>query len=392
MSTHDPLKFISSLSAKLATRSRHVCVFMGAGVGKACGLPDVRQLQEQILENLEEDKRAAFQRQLEGRSLEEALSRLRRISALISGQDTVDGLTATKAKELDNAVCKIIVRALSVEIKELTAAICLAAWVARANYHLPVELFTANYDLVLETALERMRVPYFDGFVGALEARFHTDLVEGLPGSDPESLPPFFVRLWKLHGSVNWARNDEGQIVRLGMAVPDSDAVAIYPSDSKYEESRRVPFVVLQDRLRRALHQPETLMLITGYSFGDDHLNEQIFDAATHRERSEFIAFCHSKIPKTLAEKASNTPNIQVVSANEAIIGGVKANWETQEDRQVESWKDGKFTLCDFNKLAKYLARSMSHQHEHQGDSTLRRLLNTALGEPQLEGARIDYD
>jgi hypothetical protein len=52
------------------------------------------------------------------------------------------------------------------------------------------------------------------------------------------------------------------------------------PSDAKYEESRRVPFVVLHDRLRRALQQPETLVIIAGYLFSDDDLNELIFDAA----------------------------------------------------------------------------------------------------------------
>ena len=392
MTTHNPLQFASSLSAKLATRSRHVCAFLGAGVGKACGLPDVNELQQRVLEDLEEENQIAFQFQLENRNLEETLSRLRRISSLLSGEEEVDGLTAKTAHELDAAICKIIVRALSVEITDPSAAIYLAAWAARANYHLPIELFTVNYDLLLEIALENMRVPYFDGFIGTLEARFHTDLVEELPGSVSQYLPPFFVRLWKLHGSVNWTKNNEGQILRLGNPVSDGRAIAIYPSDTKYEESRRVPFVVLQDRLRRALHQPETLMLITGYSFSDDHLNEQIFHAATHRERSEFIVFCHSKIPAILAEHASITPNIQVVSRDEAIIGGVKAKWETKENGQKGIWEEGSFSLCDFKNLAKYLARSSTHQYEHQEDSEIRKLIHEVLGKPQNETAGKDND
>ena len=150
MPDHNPLNFAASLSAKLATRSRHVCTFLGAGVGKACGLPDVSELQQYVLNDLKEDDRAAFKRQLTGRNLEEALSRLRRISALISGEETVDGLTAEQAEQLDTAVCHAIVKALSVEDVDLTAVLCLAAWVARADYHLPVELFTVNYDLLLE--------------------------------------------------------------------------------------------------------------------------------------------------------------------------------------------------------------------------------------------------
>lgn len=380
MPDHDPMSFARSLGAKLATRSRHVCMFLGAGVGKACGLPDVEELQRLVLDDLGRDETVAFERQLSGRNLEEAVSRLRRIAVLVSGEAKVDGLTGTIAQELDASVCQAIVKALRVDHVDPTAALRLAAWAARANYRLPIELFTVNYDLLLETALESMRVPYFDGFVGALEARFQTELVEGMPGLNTEAIPQFFVRLWKLHGSLNWAWNDERRIVRLGQPVTADQAAAIYPSDAKYEESRRVPFIVLQDRLRRALHQPETLMLITGYSFGDDHLNEHIFDAAMRRERSEFIAFCFSDIPETLAKRALITPNLQVVTGHEGILGGVRANWQKPENAPAYIWASEALTLPDFRSLAEYLARSTAREHENE--RTLEELI---LGKLRLK-------
>ncbi len=280
MSQHNPVKFTTELSAKLASRSRHVCVFLGAGSAQACGLPGVEQLQEKVVSALEGDSKEAFQRQLDGRDLEKALTRIRRIAALVEKEE-FDGLTIEKAEALDAAVCKVIVEALDIRSADLTAINNFAAWVARADYELPVELFTVNYDLLLESALEEYRVPYFDGFLGTLQARFSTELVEGKPGSDREWMPAFFVRLWKMHGSVNWRRQEDGQIVRLGQPIAEGTA-AIFPSDTKYEESRRVPFVVLHDHFRRALHVPETLVLISGYSFSDAHLNDTIFDAASH--------------------------------------------------------------------------------------------------------------
>ena len=241
------------------------------------------------------------------------------------------------------------------------------AWVARADYRLPLEIFTVNYDLLLETALERIRVPYFDGFVGSLRARFHTELVESTPEPDGDWVPAFFVRLWKLHGSVNWAWEDDQQIVRLGHPVPEGRAAAIYPSDTKYEESRRVPFVVLQDRLRRALHQPETLMIISGYSFNDEHLNELLFDAATRRERSEFVVFCYSTIPDPLAERAVITPNLQVVCGKEAILGGIRTEWKPPEDAPSVLWQNDQLCLGDFTHLATYLARSVARDGDSLG-------------------------
>ncbi len=358
MPDHDVLRFATDLSAKLATRSRHVGAFVGAGAARACGLPDVAGLQTEVLRRLGDDDERQLRALLAHGNLEQVLSRLRRIAALLTGTETVDGLTDAAAAELDRAVCGHIVAALDVSGASLEPMRQFTGWAARANYHWPIELFTVNYDLLIETALEEIRALYFDGFVGALRARFQIDLVEQWPEETPAAVSAAFVRLWKLHGSVNWAWTSGSEIVRLGHPVTTGQAAAIYPSDTKYEESRRVPFVVLQDRFRRALNQPETLMIISGYSFSDDHLNELLFDAATRRERSELIAFCFSDIPAALADRAARTPNLQAVGPREAIIGGVRGPWATSTDPPAGVWENDAFALSDFARLAAYLARS----------------------------------
>jgi hypothetical protein len=378
---HDPQKFAHELSAKLATRSRHVCAFLGAGVARACGLPDVAQLQSQVLDALTGADRQAFEEQLKGRNLEQALSRLRRIAAVLTAGQTLDGLTAAQAIQLDATVCQKIVEKLDISAANLSPIYSLAAWAARANYHLPLELFTVNYDLLIESALEKLRVPYFDGFVGNLRARFQTELVEAGPGQEGAWLPEFLVRLWKLHGSVNWLWEADQQIVRLGQPVTKDLAAAIYPSDTKYDESRRVPFVVLHDRLRRALYQPETLVIISGYSFSDDHLNEVLFEAASKRQRSELIVFCYAAIPDHLAERAVITPNIQIATADEAILGGIRGPWKSPSPEIPSVWKnDDKLLLHDFSGLADYLARSSIR--EPDVDAVLRSLFGTAAPTP----------
>ena len=126
MADHDTLRFVTELGGKLATRSRHICLFLGAGVGHACGLPDVATLQTGVLQSLDKNNRDAFQRQLTGRNLEQGLSRLRRIAALLEGNDTVDGLTAADAAALDKAVCHEIVKRLDVATADLRPMLHLA--------------------------------------------------------------------------------------------------------------------------------------------------------------------------------------------------------------------------------------------------------------------------
>jgi hypothetical protein len=109
------------------------------------------------------------------------------------------------------------------------------------------------------------------------------------------------------------------------------------------------------DRFRRALYEPETLLLISGYAFGDQHLDELIFDAALQCPRSEFIVFCHSKIPDQVAMKAEHAPALSVLSKHEAILGTRRGNW-TAEVETPGLWEGGEFKLSDFGALATFLA------------------------------------
>lgn len=368
MTEHDPNKFIRAVSSKLAARSRHVCVLLGAGTSRAAGLPDIKGLTEIVLGKLTGSQKVQFEAQLKGRNLEEALSRVRRIQALLSDNQELEGLTAESAAGLDRTVCRHIIQALSIEHANLIPARQFARWVRRSAYQMPLEIFTVNYDLLLETALDKHKAPYFDGFSGVVEARFHVDLVEGEPLCGP--LPSFFSRLWKLHGSVNWAW-EGAQIVRYGSAVDGGQVAAIYPSELKYDESRRYPFVVLQDRFRRSLNIPETLMLVSGYAFGDQHLNELIFDAIERHERTEVIAFLYDGITEPLAERAASLSNLQLIGPKEAIIGGVRGAWKTKEP--CKYWVDEKLALVDFSLLADFLSTNSSSSDDR--DAATRELL-----------------
>lgn len=333
MATHDPLRFAAGLSAKLATRSRHVSAFLGAGAARACGLPDMDQLQERVLESLDGAQKTQFAGFLQRGNLEQALSRLRRIVALLEGDQVFDGLTELEARSLDTAVCQAIVSALDISGKDLSPMEHFAAWVARANYRLPLEVFTVNYDLLLETALESIwsavlrRVcwnPTRPVSHGAGRERLWPGrrVDAGVPRTAMEA-----TRIGEL------GRGQDKQIVRLGQPVAEGSAAAIYPSDTKYEESRRVPFVVLQDRFRRALHGPRRRSCSWRDTPWRCAPKRADVDRRRCGRRSEIVVFCYSDIPEVLANRAALTPNMQVVSGSEAILGGIRGKWRYQTVR-----------------------------------------------------------
>lgn len=359
--THDPAVVATDLASKLAARSRHVCLLFGAGTSCAAGLPDVGTLLSRVLESLSDDQRTLAEALYQGRNLEEGLSRLRRIRALLSADEEFSGLSTSSAQSLEVDISAAIIENLVTPAPDLSAATAFASWAAGDFYTRPIEVFTVNYDLVVEMGLEAVGATYFDGFVGSIAGQFRPELVDSRTAVDTDSLPSSFVRLWKLHGSLNWKVQGNGSIVRTGAPVAQEQMAAIYPSDEKYDQSRRVPFVVLHDRLRRALAEPETVTLVSGYSFGDAHLNEVLFDAAIRYPRSEIVVFCFDDIPDDLT--AHIQANITVIGAKEGIIAGERREWrEPDSTVSADVWNDDRCRLGDFAALSRFLAKTSRSQ------------------------------
>jgi hypothetical protein len=335
---------------------------LGAGASVGAGLPDLAGLTTKVLAALTGDEKKLVETLLTGRNLEQALTRLRRIESLVEGTEKVNGLDKATAARLDVKICAAIIDAIR-RPTTLDAFHRLGSWAGRADYRGPIEIFTANYDLLVETGLEHVGASYFDGFVGHINGFFRHDLVEGVDAAS--GLPASFVRLWKIHGSSNWVwKTVDGRrrVVRYGDHAPAGEAVAVFPSDEKYDDSRRVPFVVLMDRFRRSLAEPETLLLVSGFSFSDQHLNEIIFEAARRRPRSEVVVFCYSTVPAALKATAADIRNITVFGAEEAVVGGHCAKWEAARDEPGVA--EGKrCRLGDFGCLAAFLDRQ-NQPHE----------------------------
>jgi hypothetical protein len=359
---HDAETITRELGQKLAARARHVCLFIGAGASRAVGLPDIAGLRTKIVAASAAADRNLVERYIAEYDVEETLSRLRAIAALTDGGGELDGIDSARAKRLDEQISATIIEAVTIPPgTDITAFERLGSWATRAQYHLPVEIFTLNYDLAVEMGFEAVGGLWFDGFVGQLQAPFRDDLVDEEQPDPRVHIPSGIARLWKLHGSVNWRwqtpTGTPRRVVRVGGSVPGL-AAAIYPSYEKYEESRRLPFVALMDRLRRSLTLPETVVIVTGYSFSDEHFNELLFGAAERHPRTEIITLAYSSIPDRVLGRAAGTRNILALGREEAVVGGERAAWTGSEVPGV--YEAEKFLLGDFGRLASFLAQQPS--------------------------------
>ena len=204
----------------------------------------------------------------------------------------------------------------------------------------PVHLFTTNYDTLLEDALALKSIPYWDGFSGgAVAFRDHRF-------GDELELRNEQAMLMKLHGSIDWHQGVDGQVwrIRYGDTYPDTDArLLIYPQSTKYHATQRDPFATQFDLLRRALNNPkENLLAICGYSFGDEHINQEI-ELALQRpgNKTTVIAFVEERdaLPKDLQQWLKQPWNKQLYTVTEkGIRHGDGELIHTPPDGESHDW------------------------------------------------------
>jgi len=152
--------------------------------------------------------------------------------------------------------------------------------------------FTTNYDTLLEDALGLEKFIVVDGFSGGAVAYWNPQ--HEFKNTD---FLPNKCLLYKLHGSIDWLRNEKKGIIRTRYGTnyfdKESTIIMIYPQATKYVETQKDPFSYLFSGFRNALNSPDDNVLITcGYSFGDKHINDEIEAALVSREnRTNLVAF-----------------------------------------------------------------------------------------------------
>lgn len=354
MPFHDPRREVEKLRDHLASHDKPIAFLVGAGascsVRDASGvvldpplIPSVAAMGDLCAETVgalsEEHKTAYAQIVIELPStdppdIEEILSTTRLKVAAMTDDDELSGASRSQLVAIEQVIRQTIAKAALPEESQVPDRLphhALARWIGRIDRACPVELFTSNYDTLLERALEDERVPIFDGFVGSRQPFFSAASLsheDAAPGRQ-------WTRLWKIHGSVNWAgqtmRDGTRRIVR---GTENAGGELILPSFHKYDESRKQPYVAMLDRLGRVLTSREDTVLITiGYSFGDQHINEVLFDALDVRDRMHIIAMQFADPPPDheLVKRAERRHNLLVYGPTTAIVGGVSGQWHLVE-------------------------------------------------------------
>jgi hypothetical protein len=148
-----------------------------------------------------------------------------------------------------------------------------------------------NYDTLIEQASDASGVVLVDGFIGNVKRVFRPesyDLDFYFPAQTTEGRVHRFDRalhLYKLHGSINWYNDEQswenpyGLSCRNNGKIEHGRDVIIYPSPLKYGQTLGLPYSELFRRFCTSISQPQSVLFVIGYGFGDDHVNAIIRQA-----------------------------------------------------------------------------------------------------------------
>ena len=156
-------------------------------------------------------------------------------------------------------------------------------------------VFTTNYDLFSERAMDNLGISYTNGFSGFVERFFNPSifnyaLAEQMDISSLKwSVIDSFIYLFKIHGSVNWVEKESNNKLFSIQELQDvsfdklkSEAnYMIYPSPLKQNASLGSPYADLFREFQKRITQKQSILVTMGFSFGDEHINNIIFQALT---------------------------------------------------------------------------------------------------------------
>lgn len=268
----------------------------------------------------------------------------------------------------------------------------------RANLPRP-RVFTTNYDLIIEGALDELGYPYIDGFSGTVDRRLNLAFY-GLDFHRVETTTQSVLAraegalyLHKVHGSLNWRSSiDKDRMTGLeSLEVKQSDAsakddelVLIYPTSAKEGDTLAYPYSDLLRLLGDAVQQEDTAVIVAGYGFADPHINRLLLRSlATNSALNILVADPFAVLEGAdLAAIASDAQQQQLADLNFATKRTAIAALAIANDSRIAvlTGDHGKFTE---------LARLMPSSSSQGGTPTAVATLIEALEQAARSSAAI---
>ena len=149
---------------------------------------------------------------------------------------------------------------------------------------------TTNYDLFNEYSLESNRIVYSTGFENTLYRNFNVNSFKQRVVDDTNRYKDVWqptskeANLLKIHGSINWTSDESGQLIQKNLFKQSDEEIIIYPTMLKHRQTAQAPYSELFREFANVLQVPNTVLIVMGYGFPDEHINNIISQNLKHQD------------------------------------------------------------------------------------------------------------
>lgn len=195
--------------------------------------------------------------------------------------------------------------------------------ISQRNRKNPINIFTTNYDLYNELALDDLGFPYNNGFTGSYKRKFSPAsynymYVENMNLNKNiwERVSTFF-NLVKIHGSISWIRKNENIWEQDPSTIKSNEeTIMIYPTPLKDRSTLMTPYSDLFRFMENCLMKKNSILITLGYSFSDEHINRIILNGLAIPSFKLVILGDSSNISKL---NATHDPRIITINSDDHI-------------------------------------------------------------------------
>ena len=238
----------------------------------------------------------------------------------------------------------------------------------RPNNLKRANLFTTNYDMAFDYALDNLGVHYINGFMGVHNRCFRPEVYDydlyypGQSVSGKVYRAEKVIKYYKIHGSLSWVSAKPSSSNTYGIQeIPlsksynceEGQEIMIYPCVSKKTFTLDLPYSELFRQFSQAINQPQSVLFCIGYSFNDDHINDII-------------------------NQALSTPSFTLIIANYSPTIDKKSNigiLKALNDKRIIILQEDNLKMCGFTGFVKdILPDLLDEEDTHMITKTMQEL------------------
>ncbi|WP_321418289.1 SIR2 family protein [uncultured Desulfobacter sp.] len=132
-----------------------------------------------------------------------------------------------------------------------------------------IDIITTNYDRLAEYACEQEQIHHYTGFS---HGYIRTEIAKNVISTNRQ------VNIWKVHGSLDWFRNDQNILLGLPNTMEIQTSLTpeiVTPGIEKYKRTHTEPFRTILNESDRSIDNAKSYLCI-GFGFNDVHIQEKL--------------------------------------------------------------------------------------------------------------------